>query len=189
MGYDGAGKRVLDLVIGGASLVVLAPVLVMLGLFVRLEDGGPALFRQERVGRRGARFTVLKFRSMPVTSANLPSAAAGGLRVTRVGRFIRRTNLDELPQLLNILVGDMSLVGPRPALPAQEALLAMRAENGADRVRPGLTGLAQVSSYDQMPEAEKAALDGQYAARVSLLGDLVIILRTFRYLLSPPPTY
>lgn len=189
MVYRGLGKRALDALLAGVALLILAPVMILVAGLIRLDDGGPALFRQERVGRGGSRFTLLKFRSMPVATADVPSAAAGGLRVTRVGRFLRRTNLDELPQLLNILAGEMSIVGPRPALPSQVALLATRAANGADRLRPGLTGLAQVSSYDQMPEAEKAAFDGQYASQISLLGDLGIILRTFHYLLSPPPTY
>lgn len=175
--------------VAGPTLLLLAPLLLLLGAAVRLEDGGPALFRQSRLGRDGRPLTLLKFRSMPVTTASLPKAVAAGLQVTRVGRLLRRTNLDELPQLWNIVLGDMSIVGPRPALPVQQTLLALRAANGADRVRPGLTGLAQVSSYSQMPETEKAALDGAYASRVTLLGDVGIILRTFRYLLSPPPAY
>lgn len=189
MEYSGAGKRALDIVLAGLTLLVAAPVMVVVCLLVQLEDGGPALFRQVRIGRDGSPFTLLKFRSMPTTTAVLPSAAAGALQITRVGRFIRRTNLDELPQLWNILVGDMSVVGPRPALPVQEALLARRAASGAARIRPGLTGLAQISSYDGMPETEKAAFDALYATRITLLGDLSIVLRTFRYLLKPPPRY
>jgi O-antigen biosynthesis protein WbqP len=126
---------------------------------------------------------------MAVGTGDIPSARAGVLRITRVGRVIRRTNIDELPQLVNILRGDMSLVGPRPALPSQAELLALRGANGAAACRPGLTGLAQIRSYDGMPEPEKARWDGQYAATISLRRDLAIVLGTFRYLARRPPVY
>jgi O-antigen biosynthesis protein WbqP len=187
--YPTLGKRMLDMMLASLALVVLAPVLILVAAAVRIEDGGPAMFRQRRSGRHGDTFTLLKFRSMPVGSANLPSSAADGLRLTRVGALIRRCNLDELPQLLNILAGDMSLVGPRPALPSQADLLALRRENGAISCRPGLTGLAQVKSYDGMPVSRKAEYDGDYAREVSFLLDCSIILRTFRYLTRRPPVY
>jgi len=132
---------------------------------------------------------VTKFRSMPVTTADIPSAQAGALRVTRVGAIIRRTNIDELPQLFNILKGEMSIVGPRPPLPSQTRLLELRAAEGALDVAPGLTGLAQIKSYDGMPETEKAAYDGQYARNVTFLNDTMIVLRTFGYLAHRPPVY
>lgn len=187
--YADWGKRLVDVVLAGLALLVLSPLLLLTALAIRLEDGGPALFRQRRSGRDRADFTLMKFRSMPVGSANVPSASAATLRITRVGRLIRRTNIDELPQLLNILRGDMSVVGPRPALPSQADLLELRAQNGAIRCRPGLTGLAQVSSYDGMPVAEKAALDGRYAERPGFLSDIGIILRTVAYLFRRPPVY
>lgn len=187
--YRAFFKRALDVAAAAAALLVLSPVMLLTALAIRLEDGGPALFRQKRVGRHGATFRIFKFRSMPVATADVPSAGAVALRVTRVGRFIRRTNLDELPQLFNILAGDMSLVGPRPALPAQAELCALRAELGADGCSPGLTGLAQVNSYDGMPEAEKARWDATYARTVSLATDARIVLRTFAYLLKRPPVY
>jgi O-antigen biosynthesis protein WbqP len=187
--YPALGKRLLDLVLASLGLVVLAPVVVLVALAVRIEDGGPSLFRQQRSGRHDQKFTLLKFRSMPVGSADLPSSAAHGLRPTRVGALIRRTNLDELPQLLNILAGDMSLVGPRPALPSQADLLALRRENGAISCRPGLTGLAQVSSYDGMPVLRKAEYDAEYAREMSFLLDCSIILQTFGYLIRRPPVY
>lgn len=187
--YQAFLKRVLDIGLSAVALLLLSPVMALVGIAVRLEDGGPALFRQERVGRGGMRFRIYKFRSMAVNVGDLPSASAAALKVTHVGRFIRRTNLDELPQLVNILVGDMSVVGPRPALPSQEALTDLRRANGAMACRPGLTGLAQVSSYDGMPEDEKAAYDGTYASGITFAGDLWIILRTFAYLAHRPPTY
>lgn len=187
--YPSFGKRVLDVTAAGAALLLLAPLLGVVGLAIWLEDRGAALFRQPRVGRNGTAFTVLKFRSMPVGTAPLPSNAASGLQVTRVGRAIRRVSIDELPQLWNVLRGDMSLVGPRPALSTQAELLELRHANGSAMCRPGLTGLAQVNSYDGMPSVEKAAYDGEYATCVSLFLDLAIILRTIGYLFRRPPVY
>lgn len=187
--YTTFWKRFLDLVLAGTAVVVLSPFLLLTALAIRLEDGGPVLFVQERVGRRGRLFRFLKFRTMPVGTANVPSAHAETLSITPVGRLIRRASIDELPQLLNILRGDMSIVGPRPAIPAQSELLRMRATEGADDVRPGLTGAAQINSYDGMSEREKAQWDGWYARRVSFPTDVGIILRTFGYLLKPPPRY
>jgi O-antigen biosynthesis protein WbqP len=189
MTYRNHLKRLLDVVLVGISLLGLSPLMAFVAVAVRFEDGGPALFCQERVGRHGHRFRIFKFRSMVVNAGDLPSAEASALKVTRVGRFIRRTNLDELPQLFNIFLGDMSVVGPRPALPAQESLTALRRTNGALACRPGLTGLAQVSSYDGMPEEEKAGYDGSYASEITFVRDLWIILRTFAYLVHRPPTY
>lgn len=182
-------KRFLDLSIAVPALVVLSPVMMITALAIRLEDGGPALFRQQRVGKEGELFRINKFRSMPVQSESIPSVAAGTLVITRIGKIIRRTNIDELPQLFNVIAGDMSIVGPRPALPVQTELLALRMQTGATRCKPGLTGLAQINSYDNMPETEKAAWDGKYAASLSLGRDVAIILKTFGYLARRPPVY
>lgn len=187
--YAAFGKRLLDCVLAIAGLVVLSPLLALVALAISVGDRGPPLFRQQRVGRNGQTFTLYKFRSMPVAAPNVPSAAAGALQVTRVGRFIRRTNIDELPQLWNVLIGDMSLIGPRPALPSQSALLLARREVHVDRLRPGLTGLAQVNAYDGMPETEKVGWESRYASRISLVRDVWIVLRTFRYVLRRPPVY
>ena len=182
-------KRACDIVIAGAALIVLSPLLLVTALATRLEDGGPALFRQCRVGRNGSLFTIFKFRSMPLNTGDMPPAEARSAEVTKVGRFIRRTNIDELPQLFNVVKGDMSLVGPRPALPAQRQLCEYRAQNGALACQPGLTGLAQINAYDAMPECEKAEWDGRYASSVSVLTDAGIVVRTFGYLLKRPPVY
>lgn len=187
--YRALGKRLLDILISGAALFVLSPILLVVAAAIRLEDGGPALFRQDRVGRNRDPFTIFKFRSMPVNTGDIPSAQAKTARITRIGAFIRRTNLDELPQLINIWRGDMSVVGPRPALARQVDLCAMRERMGAFACKPGLTGLAQINSYDGMPDEEKASWDGRYCEQVSFLGDLSIIFRTFGYLLKPPPVY
>ncbi len=188
-GYERTVKRVLDAVLSSIALVVLSPLIGLACLAIWLEDRGAPIFRQVRVGADGVLYELLKLRSMPVNTAQVPSVRAGSLRTTRVGKFIRRTNIDELPQLVNIVRGDMSVVGPRPALASQVALLELRRANGADRCKPGLTGMAQVHSYDGMPETEKAAWDGRYAACVSLAVDCTLILRTFGYLLRRPPVY
>jgi O-antigen biosynthesis protein WbqP len=182
-------KPVFDRVGAAVALVALSPVLAAVAVAIRIEDGRPVLFRQERIGAYGTRFTVVKFRSMPTGTAALPSDQASNLSITAVGRLIRRTNLDELPQLWNIIRGNMSFVGPRPALPTQEELVRLRSASGASRCRPGLTGLAQISSYDGMPVSEKAALDQEYARRVTAGRDLGIVIRTFGYLVRRPPVY
>ncbi len=126
---------------------------------------------------------------MPVNTRNTTSDQLGEISIPAFGRFLRRTNLDELPQLFNILIGDMSLVGPRPPLPDQYELLDLRRANGAIACRPGLTGLAQVHSFDGMSPKDKAALDGIYAANVSMIRDGMIVIKTFVYLTKPPPRY
>jgi O-antigen biosynthesis protein WbqP len=187
--YERAFKRLVDLAVAIPALLLLSPVLLLTALAIYLEDGAPALFRQKRVGRQGTEFTIMKFRSMPVATPSVPSAAAAALRVTRVGAFIRRTNIDELPQLLNVLRGDMSIVGPRPGLAVQTELMAMRRERGVDRLRPGLTGLAQVNSFDGMTDRQKVDWEARYAERVTFATDAAIMLRTFAYLMRPPPVY
>jgi O-antigen biosynthesis protein WbqP len=187
--YERVFKRIFDLVIAVPALVVLSPLLLFTALAIRLEDGAPVLFRQRRVGRDGVEFIIFKFRSMPVATPSVPSAAASRLSVTRVGAVIRRTNIDELPQLLNVLRGDMSIVGPRPALASQAELVAMRHELGVYRLRPGLTGLAQINSFDGMTDVQKVQWEARYASRVGFLSDLLIVLRTFGYLLHRPPVY
>lgn len=187
--YERRLKRLLDLVLCALGLVVLSPVFAVVALAIWVEDRGPVLFRQKRVGKDGALFELAKFRSMTTDTDDVPKAAAGTLQVTRVGRFIRRLNVDELPQLVTIIKGDMSLVGPRPPLASQEQLCRLRVERGADGCLPGLTGLAQVNGYDGMPDDEKSAWDAQYASHITFATDVRILLRTFRYLCRRPPVY
>lgn len=182
-------KRLIDIVVAGILIIALSPLFLIIALLIRLEDGGPALFRQPRVGRRGQLFTVYKFRSMPVNTKQVASAEAQTLTITRIGAVLRRTNLDELPQLFNIFRGDMSLVGPRPALASQSDLCQLREQYGVHQLAPGLTGLAQIRSYDGMPETEKARWDAMYAKSVSFFNDLRIIFATLFYVLKPPPVY
>lgn len=187
--YRSKGKRALDCSLAAAALVLSSPLLLVTAAAILIEDGPPVLFRQRRTGKHLAPFEITKFRSYPVDSPNLPSSAASALRPTAVGRVIRRLNIDELPQLFQVLEGSMSLIGPRPSLPTQSELNRLREESGASVCLPGLTGLAQVSSYNGMPEAEKARLDAEYANGITLRRDLEILLRTVGYLLRPPPVY
>jgi O-antigen biosynthesis protein WbqP len=187
--YESWFKRAVDASIALIAVVLASPLLLLAAGAIALEDGLPVVFRQTRVGRGGRPFTIYKFRSMPVATPNVPSSEATRLRVTRVGGFIRRINVDELPQLLNVLRGDMSVIGPRPCLPSQEALVTMRRDRGVDRLRPGLTGLAQVNAFDGMTELEKVTWEARYAAKVTFLGDVLILFRTVGYLFRRPPVY
>lgn len=183
------GKRLFDVFVVLCAAIVLCPVMLLLTILIKLFDPGPVFFKQQRVGINGELFWFYKFRSMPVNTGDIPSDQVGKIQLTWVGRFIRRSNLDELPQLLNILKGDMSVVGPRPPIPSQRALIDSRRDNGALSLRPGLTGLAQIKSFDGMSVLQKAEFDGKYSQNISFVGDLSIILRTFFYLLKPPPVY
>lgn len=187
--YVNVFKRLLDILCSAGGLLVLLPVFVALAVAIKLGDPGPVIFRQRRTGQDGVPFTLFKFRSMPANVGDRPSDQVGTLQLTGIGSTIRRTNLDELPQLFNILLGDMSLIGPRPSLQSQTELIEARRANGALRLRPGLTGWAQVNSFDRMSLQQKAAFDGEYASRVSFGHDVYILWRTIAYLRKPPPVY
>lgn len=167
--------------ISGLCLVVFWPVLALIALAVKLDSPGPVFFRQQRVGRGKALFPILKFRTMRTdTPKDMPTHLLQNpdAFITRTGRFLRKTSLDELPQLINILVGQMAIVGPRPALYNQADLIAERDKYGANDVRPGLTGLAQVSGRDELPIPVKARLDGEYVQHITFFGDVKLIFRT-----------
>ena len=187
--YLKLGKCLFDFAVAISALLALFPVLLVIVMLIKIFDPGPVIFKQQRVGRGGQTFTFFKFRSMPVDTKNVPSDQIEQIKLSWVGRLIRRTNLDELPQLFNVLRRDMSIVGPRPAIPSQSVLLEARLKNDATQCLPGLTGLAQISSYDGMPVQEKADLDGKYAGNITFSRDLFIILKTIGYLLKPPPVY
>lgn len=173
-------KRAFDVVAAGLGLIMLSPVLLAIAIAVRLDSPGPALHWSRRIGRDNAIFPMPKFRTM---RTGAPDVATHLLQdpqawVTPVGRFLRRTSLDELPQLWSVLKGDMSLVGPRPALFNQDDLVALRTQAGVHRLRPGVTGWAQVNGRDELPIPRKVELDAEYLARRSLGLDLKILLRT-----------
>ena len=187
--YQVYGKRLFDVLWAVCSLILLSPLLIMVTFSILLFNPGPVLFCHQRVGRNGLLFRFYMFRSMPIGTPKVPSDRLGDMRLTLIGRLIRRTNIDELPQLLNILRGDMSVVGPRPPLSDQVELINLRRENGSLGLRPGLTGLAQVHSFNGMSVSQKAALDAAYSQSVSLVLDLRIILQTIVYLFKSPPVY
>ena len=173
-------KRAFDILAALAGLILLSPLLAGIALAVRLGSPGPALHWSSRVGRFNAIFKMPKFRTMRTGAPNvathlLPDPDAW---ITPLGRFLRRSSLDELPQLWSVLTGDMSLVGPRPALFNQDDLVALRTAAGVDALRPGVTGWAQINGRDDLPVPEKARLDAEYLARQGLLLDLKIILIT-----------
>ncbi|MGX8705684.1 MAG: sugar transferase [bacterium] len=174
-------KRLLDFALSLIALAVLSPLLCIVALAVKLTSPGPVLFKQQRVGIHKTHFTIYKFRSMRTdTPKDMPTDQLKNpdTFITPLGHFLRRSSMDELPQLINILKGDMSIVGPRPALYNQYDLIAERDKYGANDVPPGLTGLAQVEGRDELPIPEKARLDGVYAARISFWLDVQLIFRT-----------
>lgn len=172
-------KRALDVVLSGAAIVGLSPVLAACAVAVRTTSPGPVLFRQVRSGQHLQEFEMLKFRTMRVDTPELPSHMINANDwLTPVGGFLRKTSLDELPQLVNILKGDMSIIGPRPPLPSQMDLIEERAKYGANDVPVGLSGWAQVNGRDELPIAVKAKLDGEYAAMASLALDAKIVFMT-----------
>jgi O-antigen biosynthesis protein WbqP len=187
--YRAFGKRALDVLISFTTLTLLSPLMLTVALLIIALDPGPIIFRQIRIGRNAKPFVFYKFRSMPLNTGEAPSDQIGAVKIGPVGWFIRRTNIDELPQLFNILRGDMSLVGPRPPIASQTELIEARRTNGALLCLPGLTGLAQINSFDGMTTSQKAMLDGIYARSVTFGGDAKIIFGTFTYLLRPPPVY
>ncbi len=200
--WAAVARRVLDMTVATLALLVLAVPLVVVGLLVRFSSGGPALFRQRRVGLGGRAFTMYKFRTMREgasdellremiaaelrgedTSSNGSYKLDSDPRVTKIGTFLRKTSLDELPQLINVLLGDMSLVGPRPCL-EWEALMFPAEFQARFSVRPGLTGLWQVSGRSTMGTLEMLHLDVAYVRSRSLVGDLSILVRTIPSMLK-----
>lgn len=173
-------KRAFDLFLALLALVVLAAPLLLIALFVKMSSRGPILYWSDRVGRDNAVFQMPKFRSMKVGTPTVATHLLPdpGSCLTSVGGFLRQSSLDELPQLWSILKGDMSFVGPRPALYNQHDLIELRTRFGVHRLRPGLTGWAQVNGRDELPIAQKAELDLAYLRRQSLLLDAKIILLT-----------
>jgi len=174
-------KRIFDIVLGISVLVVLALPMLFIALLVRLTSRGKALYWSDRVGKNGVLFKMPKFRSMQI---NTPIVATHLIErpdvfLSPIGRFLRRSSLDELPQLFSILKGDMSFVGPRPALFNQDDLIALRIEKGVDQLMPGITGWAQVNGRDELSIADKVNFDVEYLINQSFLFDLRILWMTF----------
>ena len=168
-------KRLIDIVLSACGIVILSPLLLVLVVAIRLDSSGPVLFRQKRVGLHKSHFNILKFRTMRIdTPRDMPTHLLENPEqwITKVGGFLRKTSLDELPQIFNIFLGQMSVIGPRPALWNQYDLIAERDKYGANDVVPGLTGWAQINGRDELPIDVKARLDGEYVERMSFLFDV-----------------
>ncbi|MDO4431817.1 MAG: sugar transferase [Aerococcaceae bacterium] len=175
-------KRVADFLLASVALIILSPLFIAIAIWIKVDSKGPVLFKQQRVGKNKQLFNIYKFRSMYVDAPkDMPTHMLENptAMITKVGALLRKTSLDELPQLLNIFKGDMAFVGPRPALWNQDDLIAERDKYGANDVRPGLTGWAQINGRDELEIDVKAKLDGYYVANMSFLFDVKCFLGTF----------
>ncbi|WP_438769713.1 sugar transferase [Enterococcus sp. DIV0213h] len=173
--YKDGLKRIIDFLLSLIGIIVLSPILLLLCLAIKLDSKGPIIFKQKRIGKNKTHFHIYKFRTMKVdTPKEMPTHLLENpdLYITKVGKFLRKTSLDELPQLFNIIKGDMAVIGPRPALWNQYDLIEERDKYGANDIRPGLTGLAQINGRDELEINKKAALDGIYTEKISFKVDL-----------------
>ena len=177
----GVLKRFFDIILSLVAIIVFSWLLIIIAIAIVVEDKGNILFKQKRIGKNKTEFYIYKFRTMKVsTPKDVPTHLLDNPEsyITKIGGFLRKTSLDELPQLFNILKGDMSIVGPRPALWNQFDLIDLRDKNGSNSVRPGLTGWAQVNGRDELPIDVKAGFDGEYIKKMSIVFDIKIILMT-----------
>ncbi|SCH20506.1 MULTISPECIES: sugar transferase [unclassified Romboutsia] len=175
-------KRIIDITLSLVGLIVLFPIFLVLIIAIKVDSKGPILFKQKRIGINKSEFYILKFRTMRIdTPKDMPTHLLENpdVYITKVGRFLRMTSLDELPQIINILKGDMSIVGPRPALWNQYDLIQERDKYGANNVTPGLTGWAQINGRDELLISVKAKYDGEYVQNMSLYFDMKCFFMTF----------
>ncbi len=180
--YSNIIKPILGTILGLVGFIILSPIMLILVILISIESPGGAFFTQTRVGKNKKHFTLYKFRTMRQDApANTPTHLLGDpdIFITKTGRLMRKFSLDELPQLINVIKGDMAIVGPRPALWNQYDLILERDKYNANSLRPGITGLAQVKGRDELPIGIKAKYDGSYTENISLLSDLWILLQTF----------
>ena len=179
--YRKFGKRLVDIVLSGIALIPLSVVYLILAIAIKIDDPGPVFFRQKRVGLNKTHFEIMKFRTMKMeTPKDMPTHLLKNPEqyITRVGGFLRKYSLDELPQILQIFTGKMSIVGPRPALWNQFDLIEERDKYGANDIRPGLTGWAQINGRDELPIDVKARLDGEYVQKMGFFFDIKCMLGT-----------
>ncbi len=179
-------KRFFDVVISLFGLIILSPVLLLTAVVIFIDDGLPVVFRQKRVGRDAKLFTIYKFRTM---KKDTRSAATGELseseeQITRSGRILRKTSIDELLQLVNVLNGTMSIVGPRPLIPEEQEIHALREKYGVSKARPGVTGWAQINGRDALDDETKALYDKEYVEKQSIAFDIKILIRTVAVVLK-----
>ena len=187
MNFYSVMKRFIDFILSFIAMITLCPVLLSIALFIKVDSKGPVFFKQKRIGINKCEFYILKFRTMRTDAPkDTPThmLSNSDVFITKVGRFLRRSSLDELPQIINILKGEMSLIGPRPALWNQYDLIAERDKYNANDIYPGLTGWAQINGRDELPIAVKAKLDGEYVKRRSLIFDLKIFFKTILSVLN-----
>ena len=185
--YQKYAKRLIDLLLSACAIVVLSPVYLLICIAIVADDPGPVFFRQKRVGIHKTHFLILKFRTMKVsTPKDVPTHLLENPEqyITRVGKFLRRASLDELPQIFQIFTGKMAIIGPRPALWNQFDLIAERDKYGANDVRPGLTGWAQINGRDELPIDVKARFDGEYVQNLSFAFDCKCFFGTIRSVLK-----
>ncbi len=181
--YKKVFKRLLDIVLATGGIIALSVPMGLIAIAIKIDSKGPVFFKQKRVGLNKEHFEILKFRTMRTdTPKDVPTHELSDPKkwITGVGRFLRKTSLDELPQLFNIFKGEMSVIGPRPALWNQYDLIEERDKYGANGVRPGLTGLAQISGRDELEIPVKAKLDGEYVEKMSLLFDCKCFIKTIK---------
>jgi len=181
--YRKFGKRLFDFTTALFAFILLSPLFLILCLMIKVDSKGPVLFKQRRVGLDKKEFLILKFRSMKIDAPkDQPTHLLKNPDefITPLGKFLRKSSLDEFPQLINIIVGQMSIVGPRPALYNQHDLIKLRDRGDANSIRPGLTGWAQVNGRDELPIATKSKFDAEYVQKMSFTFDLMCIVRTFK---------
>lgn len=179
--YEKSLKRMIDFILSFLAIIFLSPILFLIVIAIKIDDFGPALFTQERIGKNNKIFKIYKFRTMKTaTPKDTPTHLLENAEqyITKIGAILRRTSLDELPQIFNIFAGDMSIIGPRPALWNQEDLIALRSEYGVDKIRPGLTGWAQINGRDELSVDEKVRYDVEYLESLSLKFDIKCFIAT-----------
>lgn len=179
-------KRFLDVFLSLAAIIVLSPLMLIVSIIILIDNGTPVIFTQDRVGKDDKLFKIKKFRTMRTDAPNVATAELeqSDDYITRSGKLLRRTSLDELPQLFNVLKGDMSFVGPRPLIPEESHIRELRREYGVYSVRPGLTGWAQINGRDCLSDEEKASFDREYIEKESLWFDTKIFFRTIWVVLT-----
>lgn len=180
-------KRFFDIVVSMAALILLSPLFLIVSLLIRLTSKSTAFFVQERIGRGGKGFNVYKFRTMKPTAPS--NVATNNLdhaedHITKIGKFLRKTSIDELPQLLNVFKGDMSIIGPRPLIVGESNIHSLRTQNGVYQLRPGLTGWAQVNGRDYLTDEEKVDLDTEYVRRLGIRFDVLCLTRSISVVFS-----
>lgn len=173
-------KRIIDFIISFVALILLLPLFILISIIIKIQSDGPVFFKQIRIGKNKNEFKILKFRTMKIDTPDVPTAELKNpdMYITKIGKFLRKTSLDELPQLINIFKGEMSIIGPRPALWNQYDLIERREKLGVNSILPGLTGLAQINGRDELPIDVKAKYDGKYVREISFKLDIKIFFKT-----------